>query len=73
MAAAIGAYSPAQGRAALVQVGALALGTVLAVAIAFLYSLHMVSRRGVPAPSPPPVRPDDRPVDRGTAHRPSRW
>jgi hypothetical protein len=54
MAAAIGAYSPAQGRAALVQVGALALGTVLAVAIAFLYSLHMVSRRGVPAPSPPP-------------------
>jgi hypothetical protein len=54
MAAAIGAYSPAQGRVALVQVGALALGTVLAVAIAFLYSLHIVSRRGVPAPSPRP-------------------
>ncbi|MEJ8834979.1 FUSC family protein [Ramlibacter sp. AN1133] len=54
MAAAIGAYTPAHGRDALVQVGALALGTVLAVAIAFLYSLHIVSRRGVPAPSAPP-------------------
>jgi hypothetical protein len=54
MAAAIGAYSPARGPAALAQVGAVALGTVLAVAIAFLYSLHIVSRRGVPAPSPPP-------------------
>jgi hypothetical protein len=54
MAAAIGAYSPAHGRNALVQVGALTLGTVLAVAIAFLYSLHIVSRRGVPAPSPRP-------------------
>jgi uncharacterized membrane protein YccC len=37
-----------------VQVGAVALGTVLAVAIAFLYSLHIVSRHGVPAPSPRP-------------------
>jgi uncharacterized membrane protein YccC len=54
MAAAIGAYTPAHGRMALVQLGALALGTVLAVAIAFLYSLHIVSRRGVPAPSPRP-------------------
>lgn len=54
MAAAIGAYSPIHGRDALVQVGAVALGTVLAVAIAFLYSLHIVSRHGVPAPSPPP-------------------
>ncbi|GAB3777264.1 FUSC family protein [Ramlibacter monticola] len=54
MAAAIGAYSPAHGRAALVQVGALTLGCVLAVAIAFVYSLHIVSRRGVPAPSPAP-------------------
>lgn len=53
MAAAIGAYSPIHGRDALVQVGAVALGTVLAVAIAFLYSLHIVSRHGVPAPSPP--------------------
>lgn len=54
MAAAIGAYSPMHGRDALVQVGAVALGGVLAVAIAFLYSLHIVSRRGVPAPSPKP-------------------
>lgn len=54
MAAAIGAYSPAQGRTALAQVGALALGTVLAVAVAFLYSLRMVSRHGVPAPGPRP-------------------
>ena len=54
MAAAIGAYSPAHGPMALVQVGALTLGTVLAVAIAFLYSLHIVSRRGVPATSPAP-------------------
>lgn len=57
MAAAIGAYSPAQGRAALAQVGALALGTVLAVLIAFVYSLWIVSRHGVPAPRPLP-RPD---------------
>jgi uncharacterized membrane protein YccC len=54
MAAAIAAYSPVHGRAALVQVGAVAMGTVLAVGIAFLYSLHIVSRRGVPAPSPRP-------------------
>lgn len=53
MTAAIGAYSPIHGRDALVQVGAVALGTVLAVAIAFLYSVHIISRRGVPAPSPP--------------------
>jgi hypothetical protein len=54
MAAAIGAYSPIHGRDALLQVGAVALGTLLAVAIAFLYSLHIVSRHGVPAPSPAP-------------------
>lgn len=30
------------------------MGTVLAVGIAFLYSLHIVSRRGVPAPGPRP-------------------
>jgi uncharacterized membrane protein YccC len=52
MAAAIGAYGPAHGREALAHVGAFTLGCVLAVAIAFLYSLHIVSRRGVPAPSP---------------------
>ncbi len=53
MAAAIGAYGPVQGRDALMQVGAVAGGTVLAVAIAFLYSLYIVGRHGVPAPSPP--------------------
>ncbi len=53
MAAAIGAYSPVHGRDAILQVGAVALGTVLAVAIAFFYSLHIVSRHGVPAPSAP--------------------
>lgn len=54
MAAAIGAYSPAHGRDALVQVGSVSLGTVLAVALAFLYSLHILRRHGVPAPNPPP-------------------
>jgi hypothetical protein len=53
MAAAIGAYSPVHGRDALVQLGAVALGTVLAVAIAFLYSLHIRRRQGPPAPIPP--------------------
>lgn len=53
MAAAIGAYSPVHGRDSLVQVGVLALGTVLAVAIAFVYSLHIVNRRGMPVQSPP--------------------
>jgi hypothetical protein len=50
MAASIAAYSPAHGRAALAQVGAIALGTVLALAIAFLYSLHILARRGAPEP-----------------------
>lgn len=50
MAAAISAYSPLQGRDALAQAGAIALGTVSAVGIAFVYSLHMLRRRGVPAP-----------------------
>lgn len=54
MAAAIGAYSPIHGRDALMQVGAVALGTVLAVALAFLYSLYIVARHGVPAPNPVP-------------------
>lgn len=53
MSAAIAAYSPVHGRAALVQVGAFALGTVLAVAIAFIYSLYIVARRGEPAPATP--------------------
>lgn len=56
MAAAIGAYSPVQGRDGLLQVGAFTMGSVLAVAIAFLYSLHIVARRGIPAASPPPER-----------------
>lgn len=51
MAAAIGAFSPFHGRDAIAQIGAVALGTVLAVAIAFLYSLRVVMRHGVPAPS----------------------
>lgn len=50
MAAAIGAYSPVHGRDALAQIGAVAAGGVLAVAIGFLYSLHIVSRRGHPEP-----------------------
>lgn len=54
MAAAIGAFSPVTGRAALAQVGAFTLGSVLALAIAFVYSLHIVSRRGVPQPTPKP-------------------
>ena len=52
-AAALAAYSPVRGQAALAQVGAMALGTMLAVAIAFFYSLRMVGRGAVPAPSPP--------------------
>lgn len=54
MTAAIAAYSPTHGRDALLPVAAVALGTVWAVAIAFVYSLHIVSRHGVPAPNPPP-------------------
>ena len=53
MAASIGAYSPAHGVDALMQTGAVAMGAVLAVAIAFVYSLYIVSRHGVPALSPP--------------------
>jgi uncharacterized membrane protein YccC len=53
MAAAIAAYSPAHGRAALVQVGAVAFGTVLAVAVAFFYSLHILRRNAVTAPDAP--------------------
>jgi uncharacterized membrane protein YccC len=46
MAASIAAYSPVHGRDALAQVGAVALGAVLAVALAFVYSLRIVRRRG---------------------------
>lgn len=51
MAAAIAAFTPGQGDA-LARVGALTMGCLLAVAIAFLYSLHIVARRGVPQPQP---------------------
>jgi hypothetical protein len=55
MAAAIGAYTPTQGLAAVLQVGLLAMGCVLGVAVAFVYSLHVLRTAG---PSPPamPVR-----------------
>ncbi|NCT83683.1 MAG: FUSC family protein [Comamonadaceae bacterium] len=53
MAAAIGAYSPVHGRDALAQIGAVTLGALLAVVIAFVYSLRVAARHGVPAPSPP--------------------
>jgi hypothetical protein len=52
MAAAIGAYTPATGERALLQVGLLTLGCVLAAAIAFVYSLLVLRRR---PPKPPPV------------------
>jgi hypothetical protein len=52
MAAAIAAFTPVQGTDALLRVGALTMGCLLAVAIAFVYSLHIVRRRGVPEPSP---------------------
>ncbi len=53
MAASIGAYNPIHGREVLLQAGAIALGAVLAVGIAFAYSLYIVSRHGVPQPSTP--------------------
>lgn len=57
MAAAIGAYSPVHGRDALAQVGAVALGAVLAITVAFFYSLRMLRRpREDPTPSPAPQR-----------------
>lgn len=52
MATAIGAFSPVSGQGGLAQIGAFTLGGVLAVVIAFVYSLHIVSRRGVPEASP---------------------
>lgn len=55
MAAAIGAYTPASGLAAILQVGLVSLGCVLAVAIAFIYSLWML-RRIAPV-APPAVGP----------------
>ncbi|HSV78935.1 MAG TPA: FUSC family protein [Ramlibacter sp.] len=55
MAAAIGAYTPAQGGAALMNVGLVAMGSVLGLGIAFLYSLHALRRTApVAAPAPNP-------------------
>lgn len=55
MAAAIGAYTPSQGTAALAHVGLLVMGSVLAVAVAFVYSLYML--RGGAQGLAPPVAP----------------
>jgi hypothetical protein len=52
MAAAIGAYTPARALEAVTQVGLLSMGCVLAVAIAFVYSLYLL-RRDAPAAAPP--------------------
>lgn len=56
MAAAIGAYTPAPGDAALEQIGLVALGAMLAAAVAFLYSLDLLRRSRPPAAPPAPVR-----------------
>ncbi|MBC5784222.1 FUSC family protein [Ramlibacter sp. USB13] len=54
MAAAIGAYTPASGAATVLQVGLVSLGCVLAVGIAFLYSLYLL-RRQAPGAAPKAV------------------
>jgi hypothetical protein len=56
MAASIAAYSPVHGRDALAQVGAVALGAVLAVGLAFLYSLRVARRGAEIAPEARPHR-----------------
>ena len=53
MAAAIGAYSPAHGKAAVEQLMAVAAGSLGAVGIALAYSLHMRHHEG---PLPPTTR-----------------
>jgi uncharacterized membrane protein YccC len=55
MAAAIGAYTPAYGERAILQVGLVSLGCVLAVVIAFVYSLYLL-RRQAPGAPPGPVQ-----------------
>jgi hypothetical protein len=57
MAAAISAYTPVTGMAAFAGIGLLALGSVLAVAIAFPYSLWTM-RSAPPLPDAPPPPPD---------------
>lgn len=54
MTAAIGAYSPARGPAAMAQLGFLAMGCALAILIAFFYSLHTLRR----TPPSAKVRPE---------------
>jgi len=53
VASEIGVQGTVHGWSALMQVGAVALGTVLPVDAALLGSLRMAWRHGVPAPSPP--------------------
>lgn len=54
LAAAIGAYTPAPGLEAVLRVGLIAMGSVLAAGLAFGYSLHRL-RREAPRPAPAPV------------------
>ncbi len=56
MAAAIGAYMPTSGPAAVLQVGLVAMGCVLGVSIAFIYGLHRL--RLTPPVPPPALRPE---------------
>lgn len=51
LAAAIGAYTPAPGLEVVLRVGLIAMGSVLAVGVAFVYSLHRLGRE-----PPAPVR-----------------
>jgi hypothetical protein len=56
MAAAIGAYTPAQGLDAVTRVGLVGMGCVLAVGVALVYSLHQLGRmpaQAVAAQGPP--------------------
>jgi hypothetical protein len=55
MAAAIGAYAPAQLADLPVRIGLMALGSILASAVAFLYSLHILRRFEPMAIPPAPV------------------
>lgn len=57
MAAAIAAFAPMHGHDAIAQLGAVSLGGVLALMIAFVYSLHMIRRGNAPAPGLP-TQPD---------------
>lgn len=61
MAAAIAAYTPAQGAQSVLRVGLIAMGCVLAVGIAFAYSLYRLRRA---PPLPPPVAGAGDPTDR---------